>query len=141
MRPLTAALLVALAAACAPSEQPPADTAVVPVGAATDSAATDSAARAVGAAGTTGTSGATATPLPTPAPTPARSGAAGTRETPRTAGTTPVARGAATDTSTGPRLRPPSKAPGGYIIVPNSAHDSLRMAPRPGTTTGTSTRP
>lgn len=140
MRPLPAALIVAFAAACATSEQPPADTAA-PIGAATDSAAA--------ATSTASSPGATATPLPAPSEsagaarptTPARSGAAGTRATPRTTGTTPVARGAATDTSTGPRLRPPSKAPGGYIIVPNSAHDSLRMAPAPGTTTGTSTRP
>ena len=128
MRPLSAALLVALAVACAPSEQPPADTAIVP-------ARTDSAAA---------TPAATATPLPAALDsgtrTPAPSGTATTRATPRTTGATPATRGAATDTSTGPRLRPPTKVPGGYIMVPNSAHDSLRMAP-PATSTGTSTRP
>ena len=130
MRPLSAALLVALAVACAPSEQPPADTAIVPVDARVDSA--------------TATPAATATPLPAAldsgARTAAPSGTAATRATPRTTAATPATRGAATDTSTGPRLRPPTKAPGGYIMVPNSAHDSLRMAP-PATSTGTSTRP
>jgi hypothetical protein len=138
MRPPSAAsslalgvgLLVALAAACAPSEQPPADTAIVPVGAAADSATVSPAA--------------TATPLParldSGARTPSPSGTAATRPPARTTSTAPSPRGTATDTSTGPRLRPPSKAPGGYIIVPNSSHDSLRMAP-PATSTGTSTRP
>lgn len=131
MRPLPAALLAALAVACAPSEQTPADTAA-PVGAAVDAARSPDA---------------TATPLPAPPEsagrpaTPAPSGTAGAGPA-RTSGVTPATRGTATDTTTGPRIRPPSKAPGGYIIVPNTAHDSLRMAPpAPGTTTGTSTRP
>jgi hypothetical protein len=127
---LGAGLLVAFAVGCAPSEQPPADTAIVPVDARVDSI--------------TASPAATATPLPAALDSgtraPAASGTAVTRATPRTTGATPATRGAATDTSTGPRLRPPAKAPGGYILVPNSAHDSLRMAP-PATSTGTSTRP
>ena len=133
MRPLPAAPslvlgagLLALAVACAPSEQPPADTAVVPAGAAVDTAARSP--------------DATATPLPAPSATAGTAPAS--RPASRTSGVTPATRGAATDTHTGPRIRPPSKAPGGYIIVPNTAHDSLRMAPpATGTTTGTSTRP
>ena len=135
MRPLSAALLAAVAVACAPSEQPPTDTATIPAGVAADSAAR--------------LPDATATPLPAPPESararpvaPAPSGTAGTRATPRTSGATPAPRGTATDTGTGPRIRPPSKAPGGYIIVPNTVHDSLRMKPpATGTTTGTSTRP
>lgn len=135
MRPLSVVLLVALAVGCAPSEQPPADTAAIRADAPIDSAAR--------------LPDATATPLPAPAEsararpaTPAPSGSAGTRTTPRTSGATPATRGATTDTGTGPRIRPPSKAPGGHIIVPNTVHDSLRMKPpATGTTTGTSTRP
>ena len=139
MRPLLAALFVALTLGCAPSEQPSADTATlpaatVPAGAATDSAGS-TAATPLPAPPESASS--TRTPAPAPSGTAGTRGTRGTRGTPR-AGTAPVARGSAADTTTGPRLRPPSKAPGGYIVVPNSAHDSLRMAPP---APGTSTRP
>ena len=40
------------------------------------------------------------------------------------------------DSTAAPRIKPPTKAPGGFIVVPRTTHDSLRMAPP-----ATSTRP
>ena len=121
---LAFAFALTSALACAPKEQPSADSVAIPA------ATGDSAA-------------ATATPLPaapdssgsttsaTPA-APARTGPA--RTTDGTAGTA-ASRGGVKDTGAAPRIKPPTKAPGGYIIVPRTAHDSLRMAPPAGTAT------
>ena len=125
MRSSSTVLLALLAVACAPGDRESADTSAVPV--VVDSASTMSA---------------TGTPLPADSTrlVPTRPS---TPTTPSASSTSPsratstVTGRAATDTSTGPRIRPPTKAPGGYIIVPPSAHDSLRRTPP----AGTSTRP
>ena len=116
---------VALLLACAPRESATADSAGPANGADTASAT------AIALPGATVSPAATGTPSPTD--TAAR--ATGT------AGTKPAPRRAADDSGSRPRIKPPSKAPGGFIVVPRNVHDSLRMKPPATGTSGTSTRP
>ena len=119
MRPLYLLLAAMLVVACAPrgDENATADTTAAVIGAPANSgrASIDSAA-----------AGGTAASVPTTTPTatrPARTGAA-----PR------IPQGDRADSTRNPRIAPPTKAPGGYRMVPNAAPESLRMA-RPESTT------
>lgn len=121
-----ATFVLASVPACAPKDQPSADTADAIL-------APDS----VGATGA-----ATATPLPA-APDSSGARASGTATatapTPKRSAHPAPAR-TTTDTGAAPRIKPPTKAPGGSIVLPpRTTHDSLRMAPP--VTPGTATRP
>lgn len=125
MRPLPLALLVAAVVACAPGrDDAPADT-MLPADTAAASAATATAIDSARAGRDTSAPAATSSAgLVLPAPI----GATPRRDA-------PVSRADSAKVPA-PRIKPPTKAPGGYIMVPRSAHDSLRMA-----TPATSTRP
>lgn len=121
--PLAVAALAG-ALACAPKPQSAADSVAVPATTAESAAAT-----ATPLPAAPDSSGSTAT-----AASPKRAAPAHTAPA-RTPDGTATSRGGVKDTGAGPRMKPPTKAPGGYIIVPRTAHDSLRMAPPAGTAT------
>jgi hypothetical protein len=117
MRSLPLVLLAAAVAACAPrgDDAPATDTASAMDSTAAAATPVDTARAGRAARDTAAASASPGLVLPAP------QGATPRRDAPITA------RGE-TSMTPAPRIKPPTKAPGGYIMVPQSAHDSLRLA-------------